>query len=75
MGRVKLYNTIEEAKEAIKQQRLNYINKIGCEKYRDMVNKASLKWYYNKQKAEGNDLPKKKGRPRTTVYKEEKIII
>ena len=65
MGRVKLYNTIEEAKEAIKQQRLNYINRMGRDVYRVKVNKASLKCYYDKQKLEGNDLPKKKGRPRT----------
>ena len=72
MGRKKLYFTIEEAKEAMRQQRLNYINKMGGEKYRDMVNKASLKCYYEKQKKIDSNilLPKKKGRPRTVIYDE-----
>ncbi len=46
MGRNKKYNTPEEAKEAIKIQKKNYIERIGIENYRQMVRVKSLIHYH-----------------------------
>jgi len=45
------YNSDEEAKQALKQQKLNYIEKVGKDNFKKMVNEASKICYYrNKEK-------------------------
>ncbi len=51
MGRPKKYFTKEDAEDALKQQKLNYIEKVGKDNFKKMVNEASKICYYkNKEK-------------------------
>ena len=60
MGRIKKYATEEERQEALKQQRKNYIEKMGIDNYKEMVRKSSLICYHrNKCKEYPEDIKHK----------------
>ncbi len=74
MGHYK-YASDEEAKEAIRRQKKEYVQRIGIENYRAMVRPMALNCYYRnkeKNKNEPKPEPKKRGRPRIKPIKEPK---